>query len=296
MLLTRRPIAPLAPFIDTLWANERGPLPHAREVSLPTGRFDIVIPLLERQTISRFADAQDKLGDRFNGAVLQGAHDRAHQRDTQSASAVVGVHFKAGGAAAFFGGAVPELYNRTVPLDALWGVSARVLCEELREVAGPHARLLRLEAYLMARLQHAAPVDAMVAAALHALAQQPARALIEPVQRASGCGPTQFIARFERAVGFTPKRYARVQRFHALVQVLAQQALPDWAQVAVEAGYADQSHLIGEFKRLAGITPTLYRAVAPEHPTHMAVTEKTSNTRSHGLLTMRPSQHQEQAR
>ncbi|MBC7957544.1 MAG: AraC family transcriptional regulator [Cytophagales bacterium] len=282
MLLSRRPIAPLAPFVDTLWASERGPLPHAREANLPTGRCDIVIPLLERQTITRFADADDTLGHHFNGAVLQGAQDRAHQRDTQSASAVVGVHFKPGGAAAFFGGALPELRNCTVPLDALWGPSARALREDLHEAHGPHARLLRLEAYLMARLHHAVAADTMVMAALQTLARQPTAALVEPVQRASGCGPTQFIARFERAVGLTPKRYARVLRFHALIEGLARQPPHDWAQTAVEAGYSDQSHLIHEFKRMAGITPSVYRAVAPDHPTHVVVndsSEKISNTR-----------------
>jgi AraC-like DNA-binding protein len=279
MLLSRRPIAPLAAFVDTLWASERGALPHARELNLPTGCADIVIPLLDAQAITRFTDADDLEGARFHGGVIQGAQDRANQRATDGASAVVGVHFKPGGAAAFFGGALPELRNRTVLLGDVWGASAQVLRQDLQAAHGPHARLLRLEAYLVARLQHAAPADAMVLAALHTLAQQPAAAAIEPLQRASGCGPTQFIARFERAVGLTPKRYARVLRFHALIERLARETPRDWAQHAVEAGYSDQSHLIHEFRRLTGITPAAYRAVAPDHPTHMALGEKISNTR-----------------
>jgi AraC-like DNA-binding protein len=279
MLLTRRPIAPLASFVDTLWASERSALAHARELNLPTGRVDIVIPLREQQALTRFTGTDDVAGERFHGGVIQGAQDRMHQRDTQEASSVVGVHFKPGGAAAFFGGALPELRNRTVLLADVWGPSAQVLREELQATPGPHAKLLRLEAYLLARLRHAAPADAMVLAALQALAQQPAAAAIEPVQRASGCGPTRFIARFEKTVGLTPKRYARVLRFHALIEGLARDTPSDWAQLAIEAGYADQSHLIHEFKRLAGITPAAYRAVAPDHPTHVAVGEKISNTR-----------------
>lgn len=279
MLIARRPMAPLANFVDTLWASERGAMPHAREANLPTGRVDIVIPLLDHQAITHFTSADDVQGERFHGAVIQGAQDRMHLRDTHAASAVVGVHFKPGGAAAFFGGALPELHNRTVLLDALWGPSVRVLRDELQETHGPHARLLRLEAYLMARLQFAAPIDAMVTAALHTLALQPGAALIEPVQRASGCGPTRFISRFEHTVGLTPKRYARVLRFHTLIETLALHPAQDWAQTAADAGYADQSHLIHEFKRLAGVTPSAYRAVAPDHPTHMVVGEKISNTR-----------------
>lgn len=278
MMLSRRPIAPLAAFVDTLWASERAAMPHARERNLPTGCVDIVIPLLEGQRVTRFTDIDDLAGDSFNGGVVQGAQDRSCQRETHGASAVVGVHFRPGGAAVFFGGALRELRNRTVPLDALWGPSARYLREELQAATGPHARLLRLEAHLIARLQQAATADAMVFAALHALEQRPAAALIEPVQLASGCSPAQFIARFEQMVGLTPKRYARVLRFHALIQRVARRRPDDWAQAAIEAGYADQSHLIHEFKRLAGITPRAYRPIAPDHPTHVAVAEKISNT------------------
>ena len=278
MLLSRRPVAPLAGFVDTLWASERAAMPHRRERNLPTGCVDIVIPLLERQALTRFTSADDAAGDSFRTGVVQGAQDRSYQRETDGASAVVGVHFKPGGAAVFFGAALLELRNRTVLLDALWGPSARHLREELQATPGPHARLLRLEAYLMARLQHAAPVDAMVLAAVRTLGQQPSAALIEPVQRASGCSPAQFIARFEQTVGLTPKRYARVLRFHALINGVARRQPDDWAQLAVDAGYADQSHLIHEFKRLAGITPTAYRPIAPDQPTHVAVAEKISNT------------------
>lgn len=278
MFFSRRPVAPLAAFVDTLWASERAALPHARERNLPTGCVDIVIPLLDGQRITRFTGIDDLAGDSFGGGVVQGAQDRSHQRETHGASAVVGVHFKPGGAAVFFGGALPELRNRTVPLDALWGPGARYLREELQTTIGLQARLQRLESYLMARLQQAAPADAMASAALHVLGQQPAAALIEPVQRASGCSPTQFIARFEQTVGLTPKRYARVLRFHALIQRVALRRPDDWAQAAVEAGYADQSHLIHEFKRLAGITPSGYLPIAPDHPTHVAVIEKIYKT------------------
>ena len=278
MFFSRRPVAPLAAFVDTLWTSERAALPHARERNLPTGCVDIVIPLLDGQRITRFTGVDDLAGDSFSGGVVQGAQDRSYQRETHGAAAVVGVHFKPGGAAVFFGGALPELRNRTVSLDVLWGPCARYLREELQATAGPHARLQRLESYLMARLQKTAPADAMAFAALYALRQQPAAALIEPVQRASGCSPAQFIARFEQAVGLTPKRYARVLRFHALIQRVAHRRPDDWAQAAVEAGYADQSHLIHEFKRLAGITPRAYLPIAPDHPTHVAVVEKISNT------------------
>lgn len=272
MLLTRRPIAALAPYVQTLWAAERGALPHTREYNLPTGCVDIVIPLLDGQHIHRYALRDDVEGERFDGGVVHGAHDLACQRDTHRPSCVVGVHFRAGGASPFFGGALPSLRNRTVRLDDLWGPAARALQAELQATASLHGRLLRLEAWLLARLDGASPADTLVAQALARMARSPAEARVQAVQQASGLGPTRFIERFEREVGLTPKRYARVLRFSTLLGRLAQvREDGDWAQTAIEAGYTDQSHLAHEFARITGLRPTAYRPLDPGQPMHMVV-------------------------
>jgi AraC-like DNA-binding protein len=273
-MLSRRPIAPLAAYVDQLWAAERGAMPHAREINLPTGRIDIVIPLREGQAIHRYADAADVQGEHFRGAVVHGAHDRATQRDTDAASSVVGVHFQPGGAAAFFGGALPDMRNRTVLLEDLWGPAARALRDELQQTRGLHGQLLRLEAFLMARLSLARRSDVMVSNVLAAMRADPASNLIEPLRRSSGLGPARFIARFEQQVGLTPKRYARVLRFHALLSRVAVAPPDDWAQAAVDGGYSDQSHLIHEFRRMGGMTPTAYVPVDAAQPTHVAVTRR----------------------
>jgi AraC-like DNA-binding protein len=270
MMLSRRPVAPLAAYVHSLWAIERGPRPHPREINLPTGCMDIVIPLREGQVLRRWA-RNGAGGEQFDGAVLHGAHDRATQRDTTEASTVVGVHFKPGGAAALFGGVLPQLRNRAASLEDLCGPAARALRDDLLETTGPHARLMRVEAWLMARLASSKPRDELAAQAVAAMLRNPAANLVEPLRGTSGLGPTRFIARFEQHVGLTPKRFARVLRFHALVRKVAAAPAVDWALAAAEAGYADQSHLIHEFRRLAGMTPTAYVPLEPGQPEHVAL-------------------------
>lgn len=131
MYLRRCPSGPLRSYVDSLWYAERDALPHTRERCLPTGCADIVVPLLQDHVI-RYDSVDDTHARRLRGAIVQGPFDRFGVRGIEGASAVVGVHFTPGGAAAFLGGALPALRNRTEELEDLWGSSARELRERLQ--------------------------------------------------------------------------------------------------------------------------------------------------------------------
>jgi AraC-like DNA-binding protein len=54
----------------------------------------------------------------------------------------------------------------------------------------------------------------------------------------------------------TPKTFSRVRRFErAVARARGSTATPDWASVAIECGYFDQSHMIRDFVALSGLTP-----------------------------------------
>jgi hypothetical protein len=193
MHLHQRPSGPLHAHVESLWYAERGALPHTRERCLPTGCADIVVPLLQEHVI-RYDGEHDTHARQLRGAIVQGPFDRFGVRGTEGPSAVVGVHFTPGGAAAFFGGALPALRNRTELLEDLWGASARELRERLQAAASPQRALQLLHEYLLQRLRDAAPPDPLADFAVAAFHRDPASARVEPVQRASGCTPAQFIA------------------------------------------------------------------------------------------------------
>ena len=55
--------------------------------------------------------------------------------------------------------------------------------------------------------------------------------------------------------GISPRHFARIQRFHALLRSSDLNGRPSWAALAAHHGFADQSHLIREVRDLAGVTP-----------------------------------------
>lgn len=247
MMVTHRPTTPLSTYVDTIWFASRDALPHTRERSLPTGRVDIIVPLLQ-ESIVRFdrVDASD--ARHFRGAVVSGTHDRIAVRGMGGASSVIGVHFKPGGAATCFGPTLRQFGNQTILLDEVWGTAAHDLRQQLQDAPQASQTIRILEAELLSRLLGARPIDRMVAWAVSAFELNPSAARIATAQRASSVSPQLFIRRFAESVGITPKRYARVLRFNALLPRLARVGPRDWADVAAEGGYFDQSHLIHEFR------------------------------------------------
>jgi methylphosphotriester-DNA--protein-cysteine methyltransferase len=84
---------------------------------------------------------------------------------------------------------------------------------------------------------------------------------VREVAAALGVGERRLERAFDHAVGMGPKALAGVLRFRRLVRAMddARGRGPiAWAALAAAAGYADQPHLVREFKRLAGLTPSDY--------------------------------------
>lgn len=71
----------------------------------------------------------------------------------------------------------------------------------------------------------------------------------------------QYLSRlFETHVGITPKQFARIERIQSLIKSISTNSEMniDWASLACSQGYYDQSHLISDFRTVAGITPGHY--------------------------------------
>lgn len=81
------------------------------------------------------------------------------------------------------------------------------------------------------------------------------------LERIAGTDRFTIARQFRRAFGTSPDRYRTMRRV-ALARTCLESGLP-LAQVAAEAGFADQSHMTRQFKRAYGLTPAHWaKAVA----------------------------------
>ncbi len=153
-----------------------------------------------------------------------------------------------------FGVPMHELANRIVGLDDLLGPAAWELQERLREAPTWEARFATLDDLLLRRLADA-PASRELDWAWHALRRSGGQLRIAALAGELGWSHRHLIARFRREIGLPPKTVARIVRFERALQLARRAAEPSWAEIAHACGYADQAHLIRDFRAFAGTTP-----------------------------------------
>jgi len=252
MYFRRRPHPSLAQHINYYWCVSDAPRRESVHV-VPSGTLEIVFNL---------DGGKNRIGDPieparfapYADAVVSGAQSRYFVIDVSAHASLIGVHFRPGGAFALLGMPPGALSDAHANLDAIWGARATEVLERLRAASNPEARFRILDCEFMQRLRRAALPRDEVRFALHRLGGTNAR--VDGVAAEVELSHRRFIALFTEQVGVTPKVFSRVGRFQRTWRQARKGVPRDWAELALTAGYFDQSHLIREFVRLSGLPPT----------------------------------------
>lgn len=171
-------------------------------------------------------------------------------------SQCVQIDFTPLGAYRFFGFPMHEIANRMVALDDIGDTSIDELRRRLGEVGDWAARLRLAEDFVRARLARAAPAGAAMSFAVEAILRGQGRVRIGDVARRLDWSRKHLNQRFREEVGIGPKAFARMVRFNRALTLARAGSDDGWAGIAFDCGYADQAHLVREFRAFAGATPT----------------------------------------
>jgi AraC-like DNA-binding protein len=244
-------LRPLREYVDFFWQSDGYVQPHASERVLPTGTIDVVIDLRAPMR-----------------SVASGIQTSSIRLDTSGPLTLFGIRLKAGGAAGVLGIPAVELQNQSVLLNDFWPC-ADELIDVLGRTSDPHARARSVEKFLFHRIRDSSSADLAIRSAAERWRSAPGSIPVEAMADQLGFGVKRFSRRFGEQVGVAPKSYARIMRFQNAVSILQGMANPDWADVALRAGYYDQAHFNHDFRKFAGCTPSVYLARRTGHPNHM---------------------------
>jgi AraC-like DNA-binding protein len=260
----RRPAPPLDRYIECLWWSHRDEPQDDREHMLPSGAAQLLFALHETPIPYRCAETSSA----WSGSIVHGPQSSDYVAGAKPKGGIVGVSFRPGGAGAVLGASMAEVADRHVALDAIWGARSVDLRHKLMSAADAKTGFRILEQSLGARIHRPLLIHPAVAQALAARPADGSSTRVTEVQRASGYSPRHFIALFRAAVGLNPKHYYRIRRFNSAAGRMAARGGPRLGDIAAAAGYADQAHLIREFREFAGVAPTRYRPSGVDRPLH----------------------------
>ncbi|MFZ5890563.1 MAG: DUF6597 domain-containing transcriptional factor [Myxococcota bacterium] len=192
------------------------------------------------------------------------------------------VTLRAGAARAVLGMPAGEISGQAISIESVWGSAGRELGERLLGAGDDSARVVLLDGWLRERLRRGAALGAKSglsagvsasASALRAVqlisAGEGQRSLRE-VAESVGVGERRLQQLFHAEVGLSPRAVSRLARLQACLRALRRvrpllagvdagagdRDGPRWAELALERGFYDQSHLVNEFRAFSGLTPT----------------------------------------
>jgi AraC-like DNA-binding protein len=219
---------------------------------IPSPTLPLVISFGPPQTVALPHTAQPAV---TVGSFLSGMHDRYVLID---ADGYDGIQVDLAPVAAYrlLGQPLRGLTGHVVPLDALLGVDANRLIDDLASAPDWPARFRRLDRYLADRmLAGDAPVSEVVRSWERILASR-GQVRVGDLAAEVGWSQRHLATRFGDSLGLSPKRMARLARFDHAKALLAGPGTRGLADVAARAGYYDQAHLTNDVREYSGLSPT----------------------------------------
>ncbi len=214
-------------------------------------------PRVERETVPH---PSIHLVLELGQSKLHGVYPRRFTRSIEGSGRVLGVKFRPGGFRAFAQGSVARFTGKVVHPSTVFGPEFEELEAETAAIPQAGVAFERIDAFLR-RL--APKPDAQLSALtrmVQAIAADPSITRANVVTARYDIGLRQLQRIFRDYVGVSPKWVIQRHRLiEAAERIRNREGAIDFAALALDLGYADQSHFIRDFKTMVGKTPAEYR-------------------------------------
>jgi len=167
------------------------------------------------------------------------------------------ISFQASGFHQLFGMPMTAFADQAYDASSVIGPVASEIEEKLAEASDFHARVRIVTIFLMQLLREVSQRDFVAAIANRFLRERGALRIGDAAAKA-GLSVRQFERRFAERVGLPPKRYAKIVRFQAALEAKIAAPRRLWTDIAHDVGYYDQMHMVRDFERFAGESPTAF--------------------------------------
>lgn len=178
---------------------------------------------------------------------------------SQGMAGVMGVRFHAAGSRTALGATLDEFTDCSLAVEDFDPGASALLVDEIACARDGATRATILQRYVAKRAaRNARYQDTTVTHWLTRIGRTKGLLGITDLAVEEGISVRQLERRFLKQVGVSPRQFANVIRFRRVFDMLNDAGKPDWVRLALTAGYFDQSHMIRDFRRFLGCSPTQF--------------------------------------
>lgn len=250
-----RPNHRLARFVECFWTLDSGGISAGSQPEriLPDGCVELVLNCAEPFRELKPGGEQVRQPAYF----LVGQMTRPVTIIPTGAVALIGIRFHPGGTFPFFRFPMHEVTNQVVELAALSSDLEREFADIVERAASTALKIEALEKLLIDRIRtrkHDPHHDSWIIRVTSEIVARAGQLSMDALAESASISHRQLERRFNHDVGIGPKLFCRVLRFQEIFRAL-DRSDPQWAIVAANCGYYDQTHLIRDFQQFAHQTP-----------------------------------------
>ncbi|NTX05464.1 helix-turn-helix transcriptional regulator [Myxococcus sp. CA040A] len=245
------PSGVLADRVDAFWrfvapTSQGASEPPRVHRVLPDGCTDLIVHFRDASAVGRGAEPR---------LTVVGPMERFALVDLEPGSVNLGIRLRPGWALALLGVSPRELRNLNVPVEECAPVF-RALQQRLSSCRSlKHAMSLLQEELSIRNASPRYTPRARTTHALQRLQSSAGQVRMSSLARTLGISERTLHRDILEEAGVAPKLLARVLRFQRALALL-RTGEQDLSTLALDCGYADQSHFTREVRELAGVSPT----------------------------------------
>lgn len=191
---------------------------------------------------------------------VTGAHTGLRRILAQPGDRMFGARFWPGAAPTLLPIDPASLRERVLPADLFPALRQRfeAMTHALDRTTDDAEAIAVADRHFAVLCAHALPPDAVAMRTTGRIVQAMGDCTVEALAAAESLSPRQLRRRFLAAAGLSPHEFIRVWRWRCCSVGMGTEDTTDWTTLAAEYGYADQPHMVREFRQAIGLTPRNY--------------------------------------
>jgi AraC-like DNA-binding protein len=200
---------------------------------------------------------QNQIENKLSSAGITGITDSYKIFRNSANIGTILVYFTEIGFTHFASHPAHELFNLSLSLDDIFEKSSVTELEEKLAFANTDKQRIKIaEQFLLSQLKHL-HTDKLIVEAIKLIYQSNGTIRIKELNEKLAISQSPFEKRFRRIVGTSPKKFASIIRFNAVLDNLHQSK--SLTEICYENNFFDQAHFIKDFKQFTGDTPEHFK-------------------------------------